>query len=319
MGGPSPMPVGPALPPAQLEGWELLVGPLTGKSILCLSDRALLVAALAQRCAHACVVSPPRSPGTGSTLPGGEWAWHNVEIVTHDALQARIQSNGLARFDGLVFSRPRVTATPGHVAELPDLLRSIRPALRDGAFVLVVVPNRLGLTSDRVRAGFRSAEAWSSRALLDLVRGMGTSAPTIHPMLIDAEGRISEVLAPTGYRATKNVSLTRERIKQWFWGPRSAHWFAPALACVGWIGPPRPTVIDSVARALARGDGLLHWVQYLVLRSGKVIATFARSRQAGNPHTLQQDVFAGVVDADGGRRASGRGHARPAGDQPSGA
>ncbi|MEO8152863.1 MAG: phosphotransferase [Rhizobacter sp.] len=283
---PNPAPNQPPLPPHQ-EGWEQLVGPLTGTAVICLDDGGPVIVALAQRCARVCVVSAQARPAWNT--------WSHVEVIAQDSLGTMLAREG-ASFDGLVLSDLPGQSQESYAGGMEALLLQTRPLLREGAFVLLAAPNRWGLNRERIRRVFRGTHAWSSRALVQQMRRAGAQGATIHPVLIDEQARISEVIAPTGYRATKNVGLLRESIKQWLWGSRSARWFAPGLMCIAWIGAPRTRLIDAVAQKLPHTAAAPRWTQYLVLLSGKVIATFVDPCRQEAPRVVVMTRDALAID-----------------------
>jgi len=268
-------------PPWQ-EGWEMLLGPLGGRALVCLDDGGPAVTALAQRCARLRVLAADGRAADELSHRVRAQGWHHVEVVAlQDLAHAAPQV-----FDGLVVSDLSGRALARVRGGLPALLQQARPLLREGAFVLLATPNRFGLSRDRLARGFRGARAWPWYSLSSQLRRLGVRTPRVHPLLLNEYAGMTEAIAPTGYLATKNQGLTRERIKQWLWGPRAARWFAPALAAVGWIGEPQPGLIDAVALTLQSGGAEFHWVQYLVLLSGKVIATFRPDTERETPRVV---------------------------------
>jgi len=268
-------------PPWQ-EGWEMLVGPLGGRAVLCLDDGGPAITALAQRCARLRVLCADAAAADALARRVRAQGWQHVEAVALDE-PARAAP---AQFDGLVVSDLSGRALARIGGGLRRLLGVARPQLRHGAFVLLATPNRFGLSRSRLLPGLRGVRAWPWFSLAAQLRRLGVRAPRVHPLLLNEHAGMTEAIAPTGYLPTKNQGLTRERIKQWLWGPRAARWFAPALAAVGWIGEPQPGLIDAVALTLQSGGAEFHWVQYLVLLSGKVIATFKPDSERETPRVV---------------------------------
>lgn len=60
------------------------------------------------------------------------------------------------------------------------------------------------------------------------------------------QGRLSEVVAPRGYRATRNAWRTRERIKELLLGRVTQRWFAPVNGVLAWRGGARGTMLESL-------------------------------------------------------------------------
>ena len=268
-------------PPWQ-EGWELLVGPLGGRALVCLDDGGPAITALAQRCARLLVLAADTRAADELSQRVRAQGWTHVDVVELQDLGSAERGS----FDGLVVSDLSGRALQRVRGGLSLLLTHARPLLRDGAFVLLATPNRFGLNRERLLRGWRGARASSWYGLMGQLKRLGVRAPRVHPLLLNEYAGMTEAIAPTGYLATKNQGLTRERIKQWLWGPRAARWFAPALAAVGWIGEPQPGLIDAVALTLQSGGSEFHWVQYLVLLSGKVIATFKPDSDRETPRVV---------------------------------
>ncbi len=273
-------------------GWELLLGPLTGKSVVCLDDGGTVIAALAQRCQRVLLVSATPERAAQNAAHAADRGWSHVEVVAQQTLADSISVLGSGRFDGLVVCALADRRSASFPGSFTPALEQARALLRDGAFVLVAATNRWGLSRDSIGSGFSRRGAWSWLSLSRLVRSLGAQDTVVYPVLTDDRTRITEVIAPSGYRATKNVGAAIEVAKQWLWGARTARWFAPALVCVAWIGPAPTKLIDRVADALPHPLGRPRWVQCLVLMSGKVIASF----DSGAEHDARRVV---VVTRDG--------------------
>lgn len=267
---PVPQPVDLHSTPPWQEGWELLVGPLGGRAVVCLDDGGPAITALAQRCARVRVLAADGRSADELAQRVRAHGWTHVEVIALEDLH-RAEA---VTFDGLIVSDLSGRALAKVRGGLGRLLTHARPLLRDGAFVLLATPNRFGLSRARFARRLHASSASPWFTLASQLRRLGVRSPRVHPLLLNEYAGMSEAIAPTGYLPTKNQGLTRERIKQWLWGPRAARWFAPALAAVGWIGDAQPGLIDAVALTLQAGGSQFHWVQYLVLLSGKVIATF---------------------------------------------
>jgi hypothetical protein len=65
-------------------------------------------------------------------------------------------------------------------------------------------------------------------------------------------GRLSEIVAPRGYRATRNAWRPRERIKEFLLGPVTQRWFAPVNGALASRAGVRATLLESLP-AMAEG------------------------------------------------------------------
>jgi SAM-dependent methyltransferase len=109
--------------------------------------------------------------------------------------------------------------------------------------------------------GGAGAGAWSRGALRAALARAGFREPQFSAQIYE-QGRLSEIVAPRGYRAVRNAWRTRERIKEFLLGPRLQRWFAPVHGVVAWRGTARAPLLESLP-AMA-GGGFASVAQLLV-------------------------------------------------------
>lgn len=91
------------------------------------------------------------------------------------------------------------------------------------------------------------------------------------------QGRLSEVVPPRGYRATRNAWRPRERIKEWLLGATSQRWFAPVFGAVAWRGRPRATLLESLP---AMTGGSFATLRQFIVNPGKCFIAGAAANGA---------------------------------------
>jgi SAM-dependent methyltransferase/Ser/Thr protein kinase RdoA (MazF antagonist) len=122
--------------------------------------------------------------------------------------------------------------------------------------------------SFRGRAGAGALGCGALRGLLERA-GFGSIQSSAQ---IYEHGRLSEIVAPRGYRAARNAWRMRERVKEWLLGPTMQRWFAPVYGAVAWRSGARVTLLESLP-AMA-GSPFASLVQ-LIVNPGKCFITGA--------------------------------------------
>lgn len=259
-------------------GWELLIGLLKGGAVLCVDDAGDVVSALAPLCSLVCMLTT--RPGAAG-VDAARAASSGVQVFSLEQLDDK--SADTQRFDGLVLHDPTGAVAARLRGGLPGLLDRLRPRLRNGAFIYVSGPNRFGVPRLAISARARGSRL-TGGMLSRMMRREGWSVSGVHPLVVEGNGRLVEVLPAAGYTVQRNTGLWRERLKSVLWGRWFARWCAPAIAVVAWVSKPESSLLESIGSRLeAIGYPVGPWKQYLVLRSGKIIVTFdPRRGTAGN-------------------------------------
>lgn len=274
-------------------GWTYVLPPLADQRVLCVDAAGGAVAwALARESARVTLLSagetwPSPDRGTGQLAAG----FPHVEL---DELLAAMDGEP---FDALVIHDPLGTRLHREgMKPLKRLLGAAAALLRPEGWIYLAAGNPL--SPQRLRARMRGTsshcgEPPARRTLERLLREAGMPVIRVYPYLL-ANGRVAEVVAPGGYRATKNRESVAERLKERLLGPWGAPRFAPALGLLARRDPHAATVLDELVRKVGtlRSDQRSAVLkQYLVFSGHKAIIS------AGPEGRNDQDAIA-VLTAD---------------------
>ncbi|HET7867504.1 MAG TPA: aminoglycoside phosphotransferase family protein, partial [Burkholderiaceae bacterium] len=285
----------------QVAGWQILLPPLAGRRVLCVDSQGWLSAVLAVHCPRLAVACPDEAAaqvarrlallGLGHVPVRAIQALQpgpgDVSPQALDTLAAALQGP----FDGLVVAHPAVLVSPLAGGHLPRqtaaaLAALARRVLDDGGFVYLECGNRWAVRSAGNQPDPHVAEAiarpvLSARALRRALRRAGMAEVRTHPYLLSRD-RLEEVLPASGYVATKNRELRRERLKELLFGRRGAPWFAHAYGLVAFKQTPQNSVQDLILQRLASATPVpLRPTKVMVFHSMKVILVLEPQPGAG--------------------------------------
>jgi SAM-dependent methyltransferase len=122
--------------------------------------------------------------------------------------------------------------------------------------------------------GGAGAGALSRGALRAALAGAGFRRLQLSAQ-IHEHGRLSEIVPPRGYRATRNAWRSRERVKEFLLGPTTQRWLAPVFGAVAWRAGARASLLESLP---AMAGGSFDTVAQFIVNAGKCfIAGAARA------------------------------------------
>lgn len=269
--------------PDLTSGWLYLLPPLATRRVLCLSAQPALAAAQAKLFLQLTLLLDDRIVGCppAEDMPFEETSalrWSRIE----DIVRLANASPAAAGFDGLIVHDPEGDIL--HQANFPrfeEILRELRPALRPGAFVYVGVRHAYSLQQLFSRAT-RPQSAWRKFLSVSRVRRSlrtaGFADVQCHPYLMWG-ARLAELIPKTGYRATKNREILRERAKELVFGRIGSRVFAPAYGLLAFAGTPEASTLDQIMSRVAASPYSLDPAapvvkQYLVFSGDKAIISF---------------------------------------------
>ncbi|MFM2118928.1 MAG: hypothetical protein RL722_396 [Pseudomonadota bacterium] len=238
-------------------GWQHLLPDLRGRRVICLSDDRSAVASLVR--AGACVQWWPvdeAAAATPSADPG---------VPPFEATQAHLPPAADGAPEGQVDVLAVLALAPDPATvRAPDWEARLKVRMAEALA-------RLASTAWLCWVGARA------HAPPHLPADQGWTPLATRPLL--THGRhLLEVIAPAGYRSTRNRELHRERIKEWVYGPILARWTAPARLCTAQRGAAGPVVLSQALTAIARHLGSPcepTILQQQLLAGGKTILTLA--------------------------------------------
>jgi len=166
------------------------------------------------------------------------------KLSAEGVLNARLAVDGSfpkdghsGRFDGFILHDLRGALEQRAVEQA---VRAGVQRLEPDGFVYVALRNRYGYT--RLRRNW--SEIWqrhtggyfSARTVRQLVgRGRET---VLYPLISAGDGRVMEMVPPSGYVSAKNPSLANEILRRWLLGRRGAQYWSPGFALVS-TGDPK--------------------------------------------------------------------------------
>lgn len=273
-------------------GWVYLLPPLSTRRVLCLSAQPALAAAQATLFLQLTLLHDDRmigcpSPEESPVVQAGAVRWSRIE----DIVSLATASPGNAGFDGLIVHDPQGDIV--HRANFPrfeQILRELRPALRPGAFVYIGMCHTYSLQHLYSLVSARRLQG-ASRRLLSVsrvrrsLRTAGYAEVQCHPYLMWG-ARLAELVPLTGYRATKNRELFRERAKEAVFGRVGSRMFAPAYGLLAFAGATEASTLDQVMSHVAASTyspelTALVVKQYLVFPGDKAIISFGPAAREG--------------------------------------
>lgn len=267
-------------------GWEYLLPDGRGRRWLCVDLlRGATTSYLAPLCGSLDTVclDPAHVADAHASLHLLEQ--HNVRV--HDGIFPSAAPDGRP-FDGFVLHDLH-----GCLDETTRerCLAAGRAALGPDGFAFATARNRYGYSRLRERGGKPGTTPAALRNRL------GPGHTTLHPFICNADGRLLDVIAPSGYVSAKNPARLGERLRRLALGPSLAPRLCPAFGIVARPDGAPKRLLDFVVNE-AVGRGLLAagatFRRWHVLRGGKaivslgppgrgfgqVIAVFARGAQA---------------------------------------
>lgn len=282
------------------DGWRHVLPPLPASaSVLCLDARfGNTAAAFAEAGASVTVIHPCpvtvriiRHRLASINLP-------NVEVIHLPAESAKLPFPD-GRFDAFIHHDVvatllvNPTTASSHFALLTStLFDEVFRILKPGGFAHLGAKNPYGYTHLLKRlqhplAGFSGAPPLATiRRLKQLARRTGFRNLRVHPFLVEND-RVVEVIAPSGYRSTKNSLAASERFKQIILGKTGARYLAPAygLVCAKdhALAPPLQNfIVDLTSRKILSGthEGGSGFRRYLSL-PGKAVITLGKAADGG--------------------------------------
>lgn len=227
------------------DGWRHILPPLPpSASVLCLDTRfgntaaAFAEAGFSVTVVHPCPVTVRiiRYRLASINLP-------NVQVIHLPAESARLPFPD-DRFDAFIHhdvvatlqANPATTSSPCALLSAP-LFDEVFRILKSGGFAHFGVKNPWGYNRllQRLRCPLGSLSGASRlaslRRLKRLARHAGFRNLHVYPCLVE-NGRVVEVIAPSGYQSTKNSLAVSEQFKQIVLGKTAARYLAPAYGLV---------------------------------------------------------------------------------------
>ena len=278
------------------DGWRHLLPPLPASaSVLCLDTRfgntaaAFAETGLSVTVIHPCPVTVHiiRHRLTSINLP-------NVEVIHLPSESAKLPFPD-DHFDAFIhhdvvatlLANPAMASSPYALLSSP-LFDEVFRVLKSGGFAHFGTKNPCGYTHllKRLRCPLSSLSGTSRlasvRRLKRLARRAGFQTLRVYPYLVE-NGRVAEVIAPSGYQSTKNSLAASEQFKQIILGRSGARYLAPAygLVCAKdcALAPPLQSFIedlssrDILSRVSEEDSGFR---RYLSL-PGKAIVTLGKA------------------------------------------
>lgn len=278
------------------DGWRHILPPLpTSATVLCLDTRfgntaaAFTEAGLSVTVIHPCHITTRiiRHRLDSMNLP-------NVEVINVPSESAQLPfPDGC--FDAFIhhdvvatlLANPATARSP-YAMLPPPLFDEVFRVLKSGSFAHFGTKNPRGYTRllKRLRCplgGVSGASRLASlRRLKNHARRAGFQDLRVYPYMVEND-RVTEVIAPTGYRSNKNSLATSERFKQIILGKTGARYLAPAygLVCAKdrHLASPLQNFIDDLAsrKILAKASDEDSGFQRYLSSPGKAIITLGKA------------------------------------------
>lgn len=227
-------------------GWMHVLPSCSRLNVLCVDAAGAVAWALAREAAQVTVIhsgsawAAPTLPTPPLTTP-----MRHVEL---DALLG--MPAGEPPFDALVIHDPlgeRLNLQT--LGLLQRLLAQADRLMRPDGWIYLGVSNPHSLQRWRARLRGTPAAGVALPAvsrIVQMLKAWGAADVRRHPYLM-TNGRVTEVVGPRGYRATKNREARAERVKEWLFGRRGARHLAPAVGLLALRDVAAPSMLQRLA------------------------------------------------------------------------